>query len=157
MVIKKLDVIPIAQRKAERRGIKKEWIEDAVRNPSQVLLGFDGRKVAQKKLLIEGKEERGNEEGNWTTKIEKYCHEVTPSGERGIKMRIEYDPKHDLLNIEFMGDETIAESLELDGIIIDYSRDRRIVAIEILDAGKRTATNPLDMINLSIVKEKAIV
>lgn len=71
-------------------------------------------------------------------------------------MKIEYDPAHDLLNIEFLGDEPIAESLELDGIIIDYSKDRRIVSIEILDAGKRTTKNPLDLINLSIVKEKAV-
>lgn len=71
-------------------------------------------------------------------------------------MKIEYDPAHDLLNIEFIDDEPIAESLELDGIIIDYSKDRRIVSIEILDAGKRTTKNPLDLINLSIVKEKAV-
>jgi uncharacterized protein YuzE len=71
-------------------------------------------------------------------------------------MRIEYDPKHDLLNIEFLADEAIAESTELDGVVIDYSKDGRIVAIEILDAGKRTTKNPLDLIDLSIVKEKAV-
>jgi uncharacterized protein YuzE len=71
-------------------------------------------------------------------------------------MKIEYDPAHDLLNIEFIVDEAIAESVELDGIIIDYSKDRKIVAIEILDAGKRTTKNPLDLIDLSIVKEKAV-
>lgn len=70
-------------------------------------------------------------------------------------MKIEYDPAHDLLNIEFIVDEVIADSVELDGIIIDYSKDGRIVAIEILDAGKRTTKNPLDLIDLSIVKEKA--
>ena len=69
-------------------------------------------------------------------------------------MRIEYDPTHDLLNIEFVSEQPIAESIELDGIIIDYSEDRRIVAIEILDAGKRTTKDPLDLINLAIVKEK---
>jgi uncharacterized protein YuzE len=69
-------------------------------------------------------------------------------------MKIEYDPKHDLLNIEFMSDETIADSVELDGVIIDYSNDRKIVAIEILDAGKRTTKDPLDLLDLSIVKEK---
>ncbi|MGR3311395.1 MAG: DUF2283 domain-containing protein [Candidatus Brocadiales bacterium] len=69
-------------------------------------------------------------------------------------MRIEYDPAHDLLNIEFIAEEAIAESVELDGVIIDYSKDKKIVAIEILDAGKRTTKNPLDFINLSIVKEK---
>ena len=69
-------------------------------------------------------------------------------------MKIEYDPKHDLMNIEFIPEESITESVERDGIIIDYSKDRRIVAIEILDAGKRTTKNPLDLLNLTIVKEK---
>jgi uncharacterized protein YuzE len=73
------------------------------------------------------------------------------------RMRIEYDPAHDLLNIEFLSDESIAESVELDGVIIDYAKDGRIVSIEILDAGKRTTKNPLDLIDLSIVKEKAVV
>ena len=71
-------------------------------------------------------------------------------------MKIEYDPANDLLNIEFLGDESISESVELDGVIIDYSSDKRIVSIEILDAGKRTTKNPLDLIDLSIVKEKAV-
>ena len=69
-------------------------------------------------------------------------------------MKIEYDPTHDLLNIEFVSKEPIAESVELDGVIIDYSKDRRIVAIEILDAGKRTTKGPLDLIDLTIVKER---
>jgi uncharacterized protein YuzE len=69
-------------------------------------------------------------------------------------MRIEYDPTHDLLNIEFVSDAPIVESVELDGIIIDYSNDRRIIAIEILDAGKRTTKNPLDSLDLTIVREK---
>lgn len=72
-------------------------------------------------------------------------------------MRIEYDPGHDLLNIEFIAEEAITDSVELDGVIIDYSRDGRIVAIEILDAGKRTTKNPLDLIDLSIVKEKSAI
>ncbi|MDY6863165.1 MAG: DUF2283 domain-containing protein [Thermodesulfobacteriota bacterium] len=71
-------------------------------------------------------------------------------------MRIEYDPKHDVLNIEFISEESIVESIELEGIIIDYSKDRRIVAIEILDAGKRTTKNPLDLLDLTIVKERAL-
>ena len=69
-------------------------------------------------------------------------------------MKIEYDPKHDLLSIEFIHEESIAESIELDGIIIDYSKDRRIVSIEILDAGKRTTKGPLDILDLKIIKEK---
>jgi len=71
-------------------------------------------------------------------------------------MRIEYDPKHDLLNIEFISEEPVAESVEFDGVIIDYSNDKRIVSIEILDAGKRTTKDPLDLLDLAIVKEKAV-
>lgn len=71
-------------------------------------------------------------------------------------MKIEYDPKHDLLNIEFVPEEAIVESEEHDGIVIDYSEGRKVVSIEILDVGKRTATNPLDLLDLTIVKEKAV-
>ena len=70
-------------------------------------------------------------------------------------MRIEYDPKHDLLNIEFISEEPIAESVELDGLIIDYSKAGKIIAIEILDAGKRTTKGPIDLLNLTIIREKA--
>ncbi len=69
-------------------------------------------------------------------------------------MRIEYDPTHDLLNIEFVSNEAIADSVELDGIVIDYAKDGKIVGIEILDAGKRTTKNPLDLLDLTIVREK---
>ena len=69
-------------------------------------------------------------------------------------MKIEYDPIHDLLNIEFVQDEAIDESMEMDGIIIDYSKDRKIIGIEILDAGKRTTKNPLDLLDLKIIREK---
>lgn len=71
-------------------------------------------------------------------------------------MKIEYDPKHDLLNIEFLSGENIAESIELDGIIVDYTKDRRIVSIEVLDAGKRTVKDPLNILDLTIVKEAAV-
>ena len=70
-------------------------------------------------------------------------------------MKIEYDPVHDLLNIEFVQDEAIDESMEMDGIIIDYSKHRKIIGIEILDAGKRTTQNPLDLLDLKIIREKA--
>ncbi len=54
--MKRIEIIPIAQRKADRRGINKEWIEDAVMNPVQVVDGYGGRKVAHKKLFIDNKE-----------------------------------------------------------------------------------------------------
>jgi len=69
-------------------------------------------------------------------------------------MRIEHDPGHDILNIEFLTDTQIEESLEIDGIIIDYTKDNRIVAIEVLDASKRTTTDPAEVIDFTIVREK---
>lgn len=72
-------------------------------------------------------------------------------------MKIEYDPKNDLINIEFIPEESIVESMEFDGVIIDYAKDGRIVAIEILDAGKRTVKDPLRKLDLSIIKETAAV
>jgi uncharacterized protein YuzE len=67
-------------------------------------------------------------------------------------MRIEYDTTHDLLNIEFLPNVHIDDSIEMDGAVIDYAKDKRIVAIEVLDASKRTTRKPLDLMNLAIVK-----
>jgi uncharacterized protein YuzE len=66
-------------------------------------------------------------------------------------MKIEYDTAHDLLNIEFLDDVPIDDSLEVDGIVIDYAKDKRIVAIEVMDASKRTTRKPLDLIDLARV------
>jgi uncharacterized protein YuzE len=67
-------------------------------------------------------------------------------------MKIEYDAAHDLLNIEFLAKVPIDDSVEMDGVVIDYAKDKRIVAIEVLDASKRTTRKPLDLANLAIVK-----
>jgi len=48
--------------------------------------------------------------------------------------------------------EPMAESVELDEVIIDCLKDWRIFSIKILDAGKRTNKGPLDLIDLTIVK-----
>ena len=76
--------------------------------------------------------------------------------ERGkASMKIEYDTAQDLLNIEFLADVPIHDSLEVDGVVIDYAKDKRIVAIELLDAGKRTTRKPLDLIDLAIVRSRS--
>jgi len=72
--------------------------------------------------------------------------------EEKIPMKIDYDPEHDLLNIEFLANVSIDDSLEVDGVVIDYAKDKRTVAIEVLDASKRTTRKPLDLTNLAIVK-----
>ncbi len=68
-------------------------------------------------------------------------------------MRIEYEPDHDVLNIEFLKDVPIVDSVEIEGVIVDYAADRRIVSLEILDAGKRTTKGPLEAIDFSILKQ----
>lgn len=70
-------------------------------------------------------------------------------------MKIQYDPVHDLLNLEFLEGVGIDESVEFDGIIVDYAKDRRIVAIEVLDASKRTTRDPLHLIDVAIVRPAA--
>jgi uncharacterized protein YuzE len=67
-------------------------------------------------------------------------------------VKIDYDPAHDLLNIEFLANVPIEDSVEVDGVVIDYAKDKRIVAIEVFDASKRTTRKPLDLTNLAIVK-----
>jgi len=67
-------------------------------------------------------------------------------------MRVEYDPKHDLMNIEFLAGVDIAESVEIDGVIFDYAQDRRIVSLEILDVSKRISRSPLETIDFAVMR-----
>lgn len=71
-------------------------------------------------------------------------------------MKIEYDQKHDLMNIEFLAGAPITDSVEVDGIVIDYTEGGRIVSIEILDASKRTDRDPFTHFDFSLVKEDAV-
>lgn len=72
-------------------------------------------------------------------------------------MKIEYVPNHDILNVEFLEGVEIDDSIEVDGIIFDYSKDKRVVSVEILDAKKRIGKSPLDQVDFSVMKDKVIV
>lgn len=50
--MKKIEIIPIAKKKSERRGIPEEWIEETINFPDQIVEGYGGRKVAQKKYML---------------------------------------------------------------------------------------------------------
>lgn len=54
--MKKVEIIPLAQKKALKRGIKEHWIEETVQNTQQVVEGYGGRKIAHKKIFIDNKE-----------------------------------------------------------------------------------------------------
>lgn len=67
-------------------------------------------------------------------------------------MEIEYDVKHDLMNIQFLKNRKIVESVETeDGLIIDYGKGRKIVSIEILDVSKRIEAHPLEKFHFTLV------
>ena len=54
-------------------------------------------------------------------------------------MKVIFDPETDTLSIIFR-DEKISESDEVrEGMIIDYSKDGKIVSIEIIDASEQIA------------------
>ena len=54
--MKEIDIIPLAEKKMERRGIPEAWIGEALRNPDQVVQGHGGRSVAQQRRRIRRKE-----------------------------------------------------------------------------------------------------
>lgn len=76
-------------------------------------------------------------------------------------MRVMYDPDHDILNIEFLEDEPIDDTIEYEeGILIDYSKEKKIVSLEILDASKRISHNPTDLLSFVVLnksKREALV
>lgn len=54
-------------------------------------------------------------------------------------MKVIFDPETDTISIIFR-DEKVSESDEVrDGIIIDYSKDGKIVSIEIMDASEQVS------------------
>jgi len=71
-------------------------------------------------------------------------------------MKIEYDQKEDIMTIEFLPDVNIEDSEEVDGIIFDYAKDKRLVAVEVLDAKKRLGKNPLEKVDFSVMKDKIV-
>lgn len=50
--IKDIEIIPLAKRKMERRGIPEAWVSEAIRNADQVVEGHGGRSVAQQRRRI---------------------------------------------------------------------------------------------------------
>jgi len=69
-------------------------------------------------------------------------------------MKVEYDPKHDIMNIELISNMAIAESVELDdGVILDYSEDKKIVSIEVMGVKKRISPPALETVSFTVVRE----
>ena len=70
-------------------------------------------------------------------------------------MKVIFDPETDTLSIIFR-DDKISESDEIrEGIIIDYSKDGKIVSMEIMDASEQVS-EPQGIFYQLRTKEKAI-
>ncbi|MEX0807015.1 MAG: DUF4258 domain-containing protein [Candidatus Binatia bacterium] len=54
--MKDIEIIPLARRKMERRGISEAWVGDTLRNADQVVEGHGGRSVAQQRRRIRRRE-----------------------------------------------------------------------------------------------------
>lgn len=54
--MKEIEIIPIARKKAERRGISEKWIIDTISSADQTVAGYGGRMVAHKKYRLGEKE-----------------------------------------------------------------------------------------------------
>ena len=68
-------------------------------------------------------------------------------------MRITYDKKVDAMNIVFQkGKYEISKEIA-EGIIIDYTKDGKIMAIEILDATKRMPKESIESISFNVPME----
>ncbi|MFH1774674.1 MAG: DUF2283 domain-containing protein [Methanobacteriota archaeon] len=78
-------------------------------------------------------------------------------------MRITYDPKADAMNIKFQkGKYNISKEIA-EGIIIDYTKDGKVISIEILDVSKRipiesikdiTVCMPVEAVRMELWREK---
>lgn len=79
-----IEIILIAVKKLQKRKIRQEWVVGAVKSPDQVVDGYGGREVAQKKRIIDEKEylirvvyERNNDKvvvitAHMTSQVERY-------------------------------------------------------------------------------------
>jgi uncharacterized protein DUF4258 len=50
--MKDIEIIPLAKKKIEKRGIPEAWVGEALRNADQVVEGHGGRSVAQQRRRI---------------------------------------------------------------------------------------------------------
>ena len=54
--MKEIEIIPLARRKMERRGIPELWVREALRSADQIVRGHGGRLVAQQRRRVRRKE-----------------------------------------------------------------------------------------------------
>ncbi|MBI2583950.1 MAG: DUF2283 domain-containing protein [Candidatus Aenigmarchaeota archaeon] len=65
-------------------------------------------------------------------------------------MKITYDPRADAMNIKFQDGEYDISKEVAEGIIIDYTKEGKVIRIEILDASKRMPKGSIKDITVGI-------
>jgi uncharacterized protein YuzE len=68
-------------------------------------------------------------------------------------MRITYDKKVDAMNIVFQKGKYKINKEIAEGIIIDYTKDEKVLAIEILDVTKRMLKESIESISFNVPME----
>ncbi len=68
-------------------------------------------------------------------------------------MRITYDKKVDAMNIVFQKGKYEINKEIAEGIIIDYTKDEKVLAIEILDVTKRMLKESIESISFNVPME----
>jgi len=64
-------------------------------------------------------------------------------------MKINFDPKHDIMRIKFQeGKYEISKEVD-EGIVIDMTKDNKIMAIEILDVSEKITKKAIKEIPLN--------
>lgn len=65
-------------------------------------------------------------------------------------MKISFDPKHDIMRIKFQeGKYKISKEVD-EGIVIDMTKDNKIMAIEILDVSEKIAGKDIKEITVGV-------
>jgi hypothetical protein len=54
--MKEIEIVPLAKRKLERRGILESWIMEAIRSADQIVEGHGDRRVAQQRRQVRRRE-----------------------------------------------------------------------------------------------------
>jgi len=65
-------------------------------------------------------------------------------------MKITYDPDADAMNIKFQEGKYHISKEIAEGIIIDYTKDGKVISIELLDVSKRMPKKSIEEVAVSI-------
>ena len=65
-------------------------------------------------------------------------------------MKITYDKKADAMNIKFQQGKYNISKEVAEGIVVDYTKDGKVIQIEILDVSKRLPKKSIDDITVGL-------